>query len=169
MASLSQLATLLLCTFFCCCQSDLIADVCSKATNPSLCTQVLKSDPRTSGADLRGLGQIIIEKSTTATNDTLAVAKSFSGGNNTGVVDVCSETCIHAIDVLHDCSQLLKDFDGSESSKSDLKNKGSAALTNVATCDDAFEESGGEPPQVKEASEKAKDLIDVFLVVANSL
>lgn len=174
MASLSPLPIILiLCTIvlmlWCRCEADLIANVCSKSINPSLCTQALESDPRSRGADLRGLGQIIVEKSAAATNDTMGAVKSVSGANDTGAVDVCMETCTDALDDLSDCSQLLKA--GGSASKADLQTKASAAITNVQTCDDEFqeEEGGAEPPQVKEASNRAKDLIDVFLVIANSL
>ncbi|KAI3465247.1 hypothetical protein Pfo_021910 [Paulownia fortunei] len=165
MASFFLFASLSLAFLLCVCQADLIADVCSKSVNPSLCTQVLTSDPRSRGADLRGLGQIIIEKAKAATQDTINVAKSVSGGGNEQKSSTCVETCGDAIDNLNQSSSLLKASGGR--SISDLQTKGSAALTDVSTCDDEFGES--EPAKLKDASRRAQDLIDVLLVIANSL
>lgn len=162
MASLPLLATTLFFTLLCFSQANnLIAQICSKAVNPSLCTQVLTSDPRSSQADLRGLGHVILEKSATATSDVVSIVKSLGGG----AADVCVETCGSSIDDLHKCSDLL-DSCGGASCKGDLQTLGSAAHTNVVTCDDAF--GGGGPQKLKEATKRAQDLIDVFLVIANS-
>lgn len=157
MASFFLLASLSL-SFLCNCHGDLISDVCSKALNPSLCTQTLNSDPRSRGADVKGLGQIVIEKAEAATNDAIRVVKSISTEKNKEIVDVCVETFKDAIDDLINCSQLLK-----KGSKGDLEAKGSGALTNVGTCDDEFEES--EPPKVKMATKRAQDIIDILLVI----
>ncbi|KAI3460139.1 hypothetical protein Pfo_016802 [Paulownia fortunei] len=164
MASLFLLASIVL-VFLCNCQADLIGDVCSKSSNPSLCNQALRSDPRSRGADLRGLGQIIIEKARAATQATINVAKSVANGSNKGKANTCMETCNDAKHSLNDCQKLLKAHD--RSSISTLKSAGAAALTDVGTCDDEF--GATEPPKLKQASRKAQDLIDVLLVIANGL
>ncbi|KAL8490177.1 hypothetical protein ACS0TY_025908 [Phlomoides rotata] len=160
MASLFLFAALAL-VVLCNCQADLISNVCSTAINPYLCTQTLKSDPRSRGADLKGLGQIAIVKAEAATQNAIGVVKSFSG-NYKDVVEICVETSNQAIDDLKESSQLLH-----AGRKADVQTRGSSALTNVGTCDDEFGDS--EPPKVKEATKRAQDLISILLVIANSL
>ncbi|KAL7154953.1 hypothetical protein ABFS83_03G039300 [Erythranthe nasuta] len=143
------------------CEVDLIGNVCSQSTNPSLCNNILTSDPRSRTADLRGLGQILVENAKAATQDTINVANSIGGGKASTCVSVCGD----AIDNLNQCSTFLKRSD--RASVSDLQTKGSAALTDVGTCDDEFGDS--EPANLKQASRKAQDIIDMLLVVANSL
>ncbi|KAL8490176.1 hypothetical protein ACS0TY_025907 [Phlomoides rotata] len=143
------------------CQADLISDVCKQAVNPSLCTQTLTSDPRFRGADLKGLGQIAIEKGEAATQDAIRVVKSFSGKFKP-IVETCVETFNDAINDLKESSQAMN-----AGRKGDVHVKGSAALSNAGTCDDEFGES--EPATVKAASKRAQDIIGILLVVANKL
>ncbi|PIN11602.1 hypothetical protein CDL12_15787 [Handroanthus impetiginosus] len=163
MASLILLVSLSL-AFLCTSQADLIDDVCKKALNPSFCTQVLRSDSRSRGADLRGLGLIIVEKSKVDVNDALSVAKSVKNNGNKEIIDTCVETFSESIDNLNECSELLKKFN--RGLISDLQTKGSTALTDAGTCDDEF--GSREPPKLKTVSRKAQDLIDILLAIANS-
>ncbi|KAL8490179.1 hypothetical protein ACS0TY_025910 [Phlomoides rotata] len=160
MASLFLLASLAL-AFLCNCQADLISDVCSIAINPSLCTQTLRSDPRSRGANLKGLGQIAIVKAEAATQNAIRVVKSFSGKFK-AIVDTCVETFNDAIGDLKESSQALK-----AGNKGDVQTRGSSALTNAGTCDDEF--GGKEPPRVKAASKTAQDIIGILLAIANKL
>ncbi|KAK4486825.1 hypothetical protein RD792_006583 [Penstemon davidsonii] len=146
-------------------QADLISDVCSKSTNPTLCNQALRSDPRSRGADLISLGQIAVAKARDASLATLNVAKSLASGATKGKAESCIENCKDAIFNLNDCSTLLKRFN--RGSISDLQTKGSAALTDIDTCDDDF--GSTEPPKLKQASQTAQDLIDTTLVIFNRL
>ncbi|KAI3465248.1 hypothetical protein Pfo_021911 [Paulownia fortunei] len=151
--------------FLCNSQADLIGDVCSKSINPSLCNRSLRSDPRSRGADLRGLGQISIDNAKAATQTTLKVANSLASGPDREKAKTCVETCGDAIDNLNQCRGLLNGR--SRRSISDLQTKGSAALTDISTCDDEF--GGSEPAKLKQASRRAQDLVDVLLVIANRL
>ncbi|KAL8494587.1 hypothetical protein ACS0TY_025423 [Phlomoides rotata] len=160
MASLFLLASLALASIYIS-QADLISDICKQAVNPSLCTQTLTSDPRSRGADLKGLGQIAIEKGEAATHDAIGVVMSFSGKFK-AVVETCVETFNNAIDNLKESSQALN-----AGRKGDVQAKGSGALSNAETCDDEFGES--EPAKVKKASKRAQDIIDILLVIANKL
>ncbi|KAL7154950.1 hypothetical protein ABFS83_03G039000 [Erythranthe nasuta] len=144
------------------CEADLISNICSKAQNPYLCNKTLKSDNRSRTANLRGLGQIIIEKAEAATQDTINVAKS--AGKGTGVGE-CVGLCVDAINKLKQCSALLKDF--GRGSVGELKSRGSGAMFHVGLCDDVF--GKGEPVKVKKAARRAQDFIDMLLAVASSL
>lgn len=163
-SSLFLLASLSL-AFLCTCQADLISEVCSKTLNRPLCIQVLTSDPRARVVDLKGLGVIVIEKAIAATEDGIKVVKSVSNPELQNIVETCVETSNDGIDNLNECSQLLKDFKGS--SKSYIQREGSAAMANVRTCDEEF--GYKEPVNVKVAYKRSEDLINIFLVIANSL
>ncbi|KAL3624461.1 hypothetical protein CASFOL_031129 [Castilleja foliolosa] len=142
-------------------QADLISDVCSKTLNPSLCIQTLRSDPAARGADLRGLGQIIIPKAKAATQNVITIAKSIGGP----IARTCVETSTSAIDNLNECIGYLKKSD--KTSINDLQTKAGAAETDVGTCDDEFEDR--EPAKLKAASQKAQGLIGVLVAIASKL
>ncbi|KAL2471548.1 PMEI domain-containing protein [Abeliophyllum distichum] len=156
---LVTLALVLLCG----CQADLVNDICSASTNPSICNQVLRSDPRSQIAkNLRDLGQIVIDKSLEGTQATLKVVNSLGKGPE---ASTCVENCEDAIDSLNDCKNLIKSFNKIDIST--LQTTASAALTDVDTCDDNYGEK--EPLQLQQATQRAKGLIDVILVIANRL
>ncbi|XP_047956571.1 pectinesterase inhibitor-like [Salvia hispanica] len=161
-SSLSLISTLFLTLLYFSQANDLINKICSQATNPSLCNQALGSDPRASRADLAGLGQIALEKSAAADRDVVSIVKSSGGG---GAADVCVETCGRSINDLNKCSDLLRSCGGA-SCKGDLQTRGSAASANVVTCEDAFGRGG--PARLMGATKRARELINVFLVIANS-
>ncbi|GFP91086.1 pectinesterase inhibitor [Phtheirospermum japonicum] len=160
MASLFILATLSL-SLLCICQADKIFDLCSLTPNPSLCSQTIRSDPRSYGADLRSWGKIIIEKSKIATRNVITIAK-LAGGE---IANSCVETGGDAIDKLNECVGYLKKL--GRASARELYSIGSLAFENVASCDHLL--GSREPAELKAASQKAQDLIDVLLVIANFL
>lgn len=143
-------------------EADLVDNLCSQAGNPSLCNQVLRSNPRSKGADLTGLGEIIVEKGQAAVGAAIDVVKSAppSGGIK-GALDDCVGLLTDSIGYLKACVQKLKSHD-----KNGLSDRVAAALTNIAFCDNELRDSGGEPPNVKEADRKAVDIIQVLLVIS---
>lgn len=162
-SSLFLVASITLALFLSQSQADLVSTVCSKSTNPSLCNQVMGSDPRSKGAGLPVLGQIAIEKSQAAVNAATAVVKTVPPkGRIKGVIDTCVENFSDAIDDLNDSKQSLKSGD-----KQGLNLHASAAVASVQTCDDEFNTAGGEPGNVAQATKKASEIIDVILVISN--
>lgn len=163
-SSLFLFAAISLALFFSQSQADLIRTVCSKSRNPPVCNWVLRSDPRSRGSDLTGLGEIAIEKAQAAVKVATAAVKTVrpKGSRIKGVVSTCLETFSDAVDDLNDSKQFLKSRD-----KQSLNVHASAALDNVDTCDDEFNTAGGEPAIVARATKKAGDVIDVVLVISN--
>ncbi|KAL7127592.1 hypothetical protein ABFS83_14G263300 [Erythranthe nasuta] len=146
-------------------EADLISKVCTTARNPSLCNQVLRSDPRSKGSDLAGLGAIIVEKGKDAVKAATNVIKSIPpvGRAKGGVTDTCIELFTDAVDYLNDCKQNLRSRD-----RDALRRNASGALVGVETCDDGFTEDGGvEPPEAARADRRAEDIIQVLLVIAS--
>ncbi|KAL3616169.1 hypothetical protein CASFOL_039559 [Castilleja foliolosa] len=149
-------------SLLCICQADdLISRICPKTTNPPLCFQTLRSDPRAGGADLRGLAKIIIEKSINAVQDVIANAKSIGGEK----ANTCVETSRVAIDELNQCVGYLNET--SRATGSEIVAISWDAIRNVATCDHEF--GSDEPPKLKTASQKVQDLINVLIFIANNL
>ncbi|KAH6759286.1 hypothetical protein C2S51_019521 [Perilla frutescens var. frutescens] len=147
-------------------QADLLGDICSRSVNPTLCNSSLRSDPRSSGADLRTLAQIAIEKASAATATTIKVANSLaSSGTSQQKIAACVQNCNEAIGVLDQCREILTG--GGGGSSGNLPTKATTALTDISICDSEFGRE--EPPQLKEASSQAQALVNVFFVIANRL
>ncbi|XP_047979595.1 pectinesterase inhibitor-like [Salvia hispanica] len=147
------------------CQADLIGDFCTRSNNPSLCGQVLRSDPRSNGADARGLAKIALENAVSATQASIDVAKKVSNPSIKGIIDTCIEVFGDAVDTLNQSKPLIPKQD--RGSISSLRTKGSAALTDVNTCSDEF--GANEPPQLTQASARAYTFVQLLLIIANTL
>ncbi|CAA2956555.1 pectinesterase inhibitor [Olea europaea var. sylvestris] len=158
------LATLSL-AFLCSCltfhnaNADLIGDLCSTVPNHSFCNQALRSDPRSAKADIRGLGQIALDKALASAKTTLKLAQALGNGQKPST---CAEVCSDAIDDLNECQGLLRGND-----KGSLNIKASAAMTDLDTCDDDY--GAKEPINLKNASQTTKGYISIILAVSNRL
>lgn len=146
------------------CQADLIGNLCAKSNNPSLCSQTLRSDPRSKGANARTLAGIALDKAVSTTQASISVAKTVSSPGIKGKIDTCIEVFGDALDTLQECKPLIPRLD--RISISDLQTKGSAALTDVDTCGDDF--GANEPPQLKQASAKAFTFVELLLIIVNT-
>ncbi|KAH6831758.1 hypothetical protein C2S53_008377 [Perilla frutescens var. hirtella] len=145
------------------CEGDLIGDLCSRSNNPSLCNQVLRSDPRSGGSDARGLAEIAVENAESSTKSAINVAKSVVNGGNKNNIDTCIENFNNAVGTLEDSKPLIRK--GDRGSIGDLKTKGSAVLTDLNTCADDFP---NEPTQLKEATARAYTISQLFLIIVNT-
>lgn len=153
--------------FLCTCEANLISMICSRAVNRPLCTQVLKSDPRARGADLRDLGLIIIQKAEFAVNDAIMIVYSITDRKAKNIVETCERTGNNAIDDLYACSKLIKRINVL-GIKGKIQAAGAAAMTNVGKCGVEFGDYK-EPDYVKAAYRKAHDLINILLVIINTM
>ncbi|KAG6431857.1 hypothetical protein SASPL_103425 [Salvia splendens] len=81
----------------------LICDICARSNNPSLCDHVLRSDPRSNGADARGPAEIALENAVLATQASIDVANMVSNPGNKGIIDTCIEVFGDAVDTLNKC------------------------------------------------------------------
>ncbi|KAH6764948.1 hypothetical protein C2S52_013954 [Perilla frutescens var. hirtella] len=146
------------------CEADLISGFCSKSNNPSLCDQTLRSNPRSRGADARGLANITLGNALSATQALVRVAKSVSNPTNKEIIDTCIENFDDASDNLKECKALIQKKD--KASIGTLVTEASAALTDVDTCSDEF--GAKEPPQLKQATAKAYTFVQLLLIIANT-
>lgn len=147
------------------CQCDLVEDFCSKSINPYTCNLFLRANPRSKDADARGLAEIAIQNAVADTGICIKVAKSEANPSNRQIINTCIENFDNAIDNLNNCMELVKKRD--KSSIATLKTRGSAALSDVATCGDEFGKR--EPPRLKDATDKAFVFAQLLLIIANTL
>ncbi|CAI9753504.1 unnamed protein product [Fraxinus pennsylvanica] len=140
-------------------KADLIGDFCSTVRDPSFCNKALRSDRRSAKADVRGLGQIALDKAIASAKTTLKLAKELGNGE---LPSTCAEVCSDAIDNLNECQGLLRGND-----KESLNVEASAALDDLATCDDEY--GAKEPTNLKNASQTTQGLISIILAVSNRL
>ncbi|KAL2498133.1 Pectinesterase inhibitor 2 [Abeliophyllum distichum] len=165
MASCSFFLVTLSLAFLCNCltfdnvKADLIGDLCSSVANPSFCNHALRSDPNSAKADLRGLGEVAHDKATASAETTLNLAKALGKGK---LPRTCVEVIGEAIDSLNECQGSLRGND-----KGTLNIKASAALDDLATCDDEY--GAKEPTNLKQASQTTQGLISIILAVSNRL
>ncbi|CAN4085969.1 unnamed protein product [Withania somnifera] len=149
-------------------RADLINDVCSKTQKPTICLSTLNGDPRSKGANLEGLATISIDISLKnmqfARNLVNSLLKQATDPNLKTRYNSCLENYNDSIDDLKELPALLnsKDYLG-------LNVHASAALDGPSTCDDNFTTLPAEAPQLKAASDKIQNLIDIILVISNLL
>ncbi|KAM3319176.1 pectinesterase inhibitor-like [Capsicum chacoense] len=149
-------------------RADLINDVCSKTQKPAICLSALKGDPRSKNANLEGLATISIDislKNMQSGRDLVnSLLKQATDSKLKTRYDSCLENYNDSIDDLKELPPFLKskDYLG-------LNVHASAALNGPTTCDDNFSSPPAEAPQLKAASDKLVELIEIILVISNLL
>ncbi|PSS30742.1 Pectinesterase, partial [Actinidia chinensis var. chinensis] len=122
--------------------ADLISQVCSKTLNPSLCSDTLKSDPRSATADLKGLGQISIDKAQTNAKQASGTIASLSKQATDPKVKNLINACDRAL----------------------------AALSEPVGCDNSFKKPPvPETLALQQANTKLEGLCSVVVDVADKL
>ncbi|PHT53813.1 Pectinesterase inhibitor [Capsicum baccatum] len=149
-------------------RADLINDVCSKTKKPATCLSALNGDPRSKSATLEGLATISIDislKNTQSGRDLVnSLLKQATDPKLKTRYNSCLENYNDTIDDLKELPPFLKskDYIG-------LNVHSSAALDGPITCDDNFSSPPAEALQLKAASDKLVELIDIILVISNLL
>ncbi|RAL38603.1 hypothetical protein DM860_002581 [Cuscuta australis] len=149
--------------------SDLVDDVCAKTQHPSICLQALRSDPRTTGADLETLGLISIDISTNETKTAKAIVNALlAGARDDPRLENRYESCLEnyqdSIESLEICPDMLRMRDYAS-----LNIRASAAMDRPDTCDDNFEDPPAEPAELRDESVKVQTLCSIVCVISNVL
>lgn len=123
--------------------TDLPTATCHETRYIDVCTETLKSDPRSTTADLKGLAVIALEAGAEHANTTWsAIAKLKKKTNSTGEgdegglvssLDVCMEEFLEASENLRAAADRLH---------GPVNQLVSAAMTDAVTCEDAMQEAG---------------------------
>ncbi|XP_055826187.1 pectinesterase inhibitor-like [Solanum dulcamara] len=149
-------------------KADLIDEICSKTENKEVCYYALKEDPRSKGANLEGLMTITIDLSqknaTFTCNLVSMLLKKAIDPKLTMRYASCLKNFNDANNNLEKLPDLLKskDYYG-------MHTNASAAIRDPFTCDNSFLEPPVEAPELKDASDKLRGLIDVILILINFL
>ncbi|MCD7464779.1 hypothetical protein HAX54_053408 [Datura stramonium] len=130
--------------------------------------KLIKEDPRSKGANPEGLMNISIDLSqknaTFVYNVVSTLLKQATDPKLKLRYTLCLENFKDAINNLEKLPGLLKSKDYYS-----LSAHASAAIGDPSTCDNRFLEPPAETPQLKDASDKLRGLIDVILVLVNFL
>ncbi|CAI9112770.1 OLC1v1013262C1 [Oldenlandia corymbosa var. corymbosa] len=151
-------------------KADLVDDVCSQTViDPNYCKTALRSDPRTSKANLPTLAQVAIDLARSNTKSTITLVKSIekkvTDRRLKGIYDTCLENYSDTSDNLDGCVTALKAKDYPT-----LNIRASAALDGPSTCDEGFTEAKlSEPGQLKTSSRHVQELSSVICNIANRL
>ncbi|XP_047340214.1 pectinesterase inhibitor-like [Impatiens glandulifera] len=147
--------------------TTLIQNVCSKTQNPTLCNDILNSDPRSAQADLKGLVQILIDKTYARGNLALTVIASlYKNANNTETKDQlhsCDMSYKSAMIYLNKADAALKS--GNKEIYSDLI----SVIDGVESCDDVYEGPPVIPPTLEEANKNFEDIVNIIFTISKLL
>ncbi|KAK0574595.1 hypothetical protein LWI29_025927 [Acer saccharum] len=133
-----------------------VADLCKETDSfPELCKSVIKGT-----TDPKKATELAIKALIVKTEHVKEAAKKLGKSEELGV---CDEMIDDAIDNLNGALQFLKSND--ERSLNDYL---SAVLTDIVTCDDAYEESGKTSPLAK-TTETAKKMASNCLALASQI
>ncbi|KAI3825974.1 hypothetical protein L1987_00013 [Smallanthus sonchifolius] len=141
--------------------ADLVNEVCQQTIDPSLCSNSLRSDPRSTNANLTILGRISIKN---AQKSAKAAKKLIHSAINSSNYTQCIALYDEAISNIKKCKKALKSHDYGQ-----LNTFISGAMTDASLCDGSFGRGIQGPPQLKFASIKLQGLCNIILVISNSL
>ncbi|CAH2053484.1 unnamed protein product [Thlaspi arvense] len=144
-----------------------IKAICGKAKNPSFCTNYMKSNPKTSGADIKTLAQITFGSAQTSATGALTKIQSLAKTANSPALKQGYTSCVEqyksAISILNEAKQSLATGD-----KGGLNIKVSAAMTSSTTCQDDLANVKADPSAVKN-SDDFQNICGIVLVISNMM
>ncbi|XP_049393530.1 pectinesterase inhibitor-like [Solanum stenotomum] len=149
-------------------KADLIDEICSKTVIKDVCYYALREDPRSKGANPEDLMAIVIDltqKNATFTcNLVSTLLKETTDPKLKTRYTLCLGNFNKASNILVKFPNLLrsKDYYG-------LSANASAAIREPSNCDNNFLEPPVEVPELREASDNLRGLIDVILVLVGFL
>ncbi|XP_047339882.1 pectinesterase inhibitor-like [Impatiens glandulifera] len=144
--------------------NTLVSQICADTRNPSLCNQVLDSDPGASTADLKGLGYISIKIALTNVKQTLPYIKSLVMQTTDVMLKnrykTCAENYSNTVDSLNQSKTFLDKGDIPS-----LRTYASAAFDGPGTCEDSFEGPPAAPAKLNDANKKLEDHVSILLKI----
>ncbi|XP_047339612.1 pectinesterase inhibitor-like [Impatiens glandulifera] len=143
--------------------TTLIQNVCSKTHNLNLCNDILNSDPRSAHADLKGLVQILIDKTYAKGNFALTVIASlYKNANNTETKDqlhLCVISYKSAMNNLNKANAALKS--GNREIISDI----TSVIDGAESCDDVYDGPPVIPPKLEQANKNFEDIANIIFSI----
>ncbi|KAM7462505.1 hypothetical protein LguiA_030626 [Lonicera macranthoides] len=83
-------------------KDDLVEQVCKTTTDPSLCLSTLRSNPRSSSSDVKGLAHIMLEVSLRKGSDNFSQVKKLVQNAKDPIIKQCLDLCVMQYDLLID-------------------------------------------------------------------
>ncbi|KAM7466527.1 hypothetical protein LguiB_014089 [Lonicera macranthoides] len=118
-------------------KDDLVEQVCKTTMDPSLCESTLRSNPRSSSSDVKGLAHIMLEVSLSKGSDNFAQVKKLVGNATDPIAKQCLDVCVTEYDLLIDDVNEAIHYLESNSFKEANGHAGWAA-DEAETCEDCF-------------------------------
>ncbi|CAH9129564.1 unnamed protein product [Cuscuta epithymum] len=148
---------------------DLIDTVCAKTLRPASCQQTLRSDPRSTTADLKGLGLVSVDIATKQAISGKALAQGLLNVNFDQRVKSAISSCLEKYDdsvfYLGQCSESLR-----SGNYGGLNFEASSAGNSIGACEDGFADlPKPEPRQLEAANSNLQGVCDIVLVISNLL
>ncbi|KAJ0238425.1 Pectinesterase inhibitor 2 [Hirschfeldia incana] len=142
-----------------------IKAICGKAKNPSFCTNYMKSNPKTSGADIKTLATITLGSAQTSASRVLTKIQSLATKETSPVLKKGYTSCVeqykNTISSLDEATKSLTSGDGQG-----MNIKVSAAMEGSTTCQDGL--SKADPSVVKDSGD-FQNICGIVLVISNMM
>ncbi|KFK39060.1 hypothetical protein AALP_AA3G195700 [Arabis alpina] len=144
-----------------------IKAICGKAKNQSFCTNYMKFNPKTSGADLPTLAKMTFDSAQTSASGALTNIQSLAKKETNPALKKgytsCEEQYKNSVSNLNEAKQNLASRDGPG-----LNIKVSAAMEGATTCQDSFANLKADPSVAKNNSD-FQNICGIVLVISNMM
>ncbi|KAM7462494.1 hypothetical protein LguiA_030615 [Lonicera macranthoides] len=116
---------------------DLVEQVCKTTMDPSLCMSTLRSNPRSSSSDVKGLAHIMLEVSLNKGSDNFAQVKKLVGKATDPIVKQCLDDCVMQYDLLiYHLNEAIHYLESN--SFIEANSHASGAADDAETCENCF-------------------------------
>ncbi|KAJ8636361.1 hypothetical protein MRB53_010628 [Persea americana] len=147
---------------------DLIVDTCKKTLHNDLCLSILRSDPSSQKADLKGLLAIALKAANKSAADAVEHIATLKGETTDYYVEqrlsACSEHYQDAMDQIDDSEEAL-DSNG----YSDFNTWVTAAMSDAESCEDEFNDEPGHPSPLTLQNDDFNKICGITLAIAKLL
>ncbi|XP_010487596.1 PREDICTED: pectinesterase inhibitor 2-like [Camelina sativa] len=144
-----------------------IKAICGKAKNQSFCSSYMKSNPKTSGADLPTLAKITFGSAQTSASEAFnripSLAKTATNPTFKKAYTSCVQHYKSAISSLNDAKKSLASGDGAG-----LNIKVSAAMEGPTTCQEDMANFKVDPSAIKNSGD-FQNICGIDLVISNMM
>uniref|UniRef100_M1DV11 Pectinmethylesterase inhibitor 2 n=1 Tax=Solanum tuberosum TaxID=4113 RepID=M1DV11_SOLTU len=145
---------------------DLIEDVCRTSNNFKVCTIALRTDPKSSSADKKGLVHILLQqclsKAKRIYNEVVSLLEQAKEHVLIQCLHICKENYDGAVD---DATTSIKDFDANNYFRAKIF--ASAIINGPDTCEESFTEELVRTSPIKSKSEDLMKFVDLTLSLVN--
>ncbi|CAH8366681.1 unnamed protein product [Eruca vesicaria subsp. sativa] len=145
-----------------------IKAICGKAKNPTFCkSYMMKSEPKTSGADIKTLATITFGSAQTSASGALTKIQSLATKETNPALKKAYTSCVeqykNTISSLDEAKKSLESGDGPG-----LNIKVSAAMEGSTTCQDGFVNVKADPSVTTEIDD-FQNICSIVLVISNMM